>query len=114
MMFEYDKVEPVFPGNHIEGWQKTRKKQWKFIKNIIEEGGYSALRLSIPQIKKEYFLLESPNFDAEYSKWAYSEISAEYHPHQWEGGAVADVTIVLRSERSSLGEYLATLRQVRL
>ena len=86
MMFEYDKVEPVFPGNHIDGWQKIRKKQWKFIKNIIEEGGHSALKGMIPEIKKEYYLLESPNFDAPYSKWAFSEISSEYHPHQWKGG----------------------------
>ncbi len=86
MMFEYDKIEPVFPGNHIDGWQKIRKKQWKFIKNIIEEGGHSALKGMIPEIKKEYYLLESPNFDAPYSKWAFSEISSEYHPHQWKGG----------------------------
>ena len=68
MKFEYEKIEPVFPGNHVKDWQKIRKKQWKFIKNIIEECRSSALKLSIPQIKKEYFLLESPNFDAEYSK----------------------------------------------
>ena len=98
MMFEYDKVEPVFPGNHIDGWQKIRKKQCKFIKNIIEECRSSALKLSIPQINKEYFLLESPNFDAEYSKWAYSEISAEYHPHQWEGGLW--LTLLLCSDHS--------------
>ena len=86
MKFEYDTVEPIFPGNHVKDWQKTRKKQWKFVKNIIEECRASYLRLAIPQIKKEYYLLESPNFKAEYSKRAYSEISADYHPHQWEGG----------------------------
>ncbi|WP_300427075.1 hypothetical protein [uncultured Thalassolituus sp.] len=97
-MFEYEKIEPVFPGNHVKDWQKIRKKQWKFIKNIIEECRSSALKLSIPQIKKEYFLLESPNFDAEYSKWAYSEISAEYHPHQWDGGLW--LTLLLCSDQS--------------
>ena len=86
MKFEYEKIEPVFPGNHVKDWQKIRKKQWKFIKNIMEEGGHSALKGMIPEIKKEYYLLESPNFDAPYSKWAFSEISAEYHPHQWKGG----------------------------
>ncbi len=98
MKFEYEKIEPVFPGNHVKDWQKIRKKQWKFIKNIIEECRSSALKLSIPQIKKEYFLLESPNFDAEYSKWAYSEISAEYHPHQWDGGLW--LTLLLCSDQS--------------
>lgn len=98
MKFEYEKIEPVFPGNHVKDWQKIRKKQWKFIKNIIEECRSSSLKLSIPQIKKEYFLLESPNFDAEYSKWAYSEISAEYHPHQWDGGLW--LTLLLCSDQS--------------
>ncbi|TNC83551.1 MAG: hypothetical protein CSH37_13710 [Thalassolituus sp.] len=98
MKFEYEKIEPVFPGNHVKDWQKIRKKQWKFIKNIIEECRSSSLKLSIPEIKKEYYLLESPNFDAEYSKWAYSEISAEYHPHQWEGGLW--LTLLLCSDQS--------------
>ncbi len=67
-MFEYEKIEPVFPGNHIDGWQKIRKKQWKFIKNIIKESPSTALHAMINDIKKEYYLLASPDLNAPYSE----------------------------------------------
>ena len=85
-MFKYDKIEPVFPGNHVKDWQKIRKKQWKFIKNIIKEYPSTALHTMINDIKKEYYILASPDLNAPYSEWAFSEISAQYHPNQWKGG----------------------------
>ncbi|MBQ0727498.1 MAG: hypothetical protein KBT77_09145 [Thalassolituus oleivorans] len=84
-MFEYDKIEPVFPGNHVKDWQKIRKKQWKFVKNIIEESPHTSLLTMISDIKKEYYLLESPNLNAPFSEWAQSDISNEFHPFQWQG-----------------------------
>jgi hypothetical protein len=64
MMFEYEKIEPVLPGNHIEGWQKIRKKQWKYVKKAL--GGCLGLHNDhIARYKSGVYLLEDPNFDVE-------------------------------------------------
>ena len=63
-MFEYDQIDPVFPGNHIEGWQKIRKKQWKYVKKAL--GGCLGLHNDhIARYKSGVYLLEDPNFDVE-------------------------------------------------
>ena len=78
-MFEYEKIEPVFPGNHIDGWQKIRKKQWKYVKKSL-----SALNVKpgeAQHIKKTLYLLEVPAFpnDQEFS-WLPDEST---HPGNW-------------------------------
>ena len=80
-MFEYEKIEPVFPGNHIDDWQKIRKKQWKYVKRSLAIG-LGILPDAIASIKKNVYLLESPIFDT-----AESESSAfptpKDHPGHW-------------------------------
>ncbi|TVV41815.1 hypothetical protein [Thalassolituus sp. C2-1] len=80
-MFEYEKIEPVFPGNHIDDWQKIRKKQWKYVKRSLGIG-LGILPDAIASIKKNVYLLESPIFDT-----AGSESSAfptpKDHPGHW-------------------------------
>jgi hypothetical protein len=78
-MFEYEKIEPVFPGNHIEGWQKTRKKQWNYVKKTLR---YPLNMKSdyIAHTKKWAYLLDKPPFveDSEFS-WPGPDI----HPGHW-------------------------------
>ena len=35
-MFDYEKIDPIFPGKHVEGWQKIRKSQWKSVKETLD------------------------------------------------------------------------------
>ncbi len=63
-MFEYDQIDPVFPGNHIEGWQKIRKKQWKYVKATLG-GCLGLLNDHVARYKAGVYLLETPNFKIE-------------------------------------------------
>lgn len=65
--YSYETQIPVMPGNEVENWQKTRKKQWKSIKCTLE-------RLFI---KKE---------EIKYSKEDYLalDLNGESHPMYWE------------------------------
>lgn len=35
--YEYEVIEPVMPGKHVDGWKATRKKQWKYIRETLKE-----------------------------------------------------------------------------
>jgi len=34
---QYDIIIPIIPGNHIDGWEKIRKSQWKFVRRVLSE-----------------------------------------------------------------------------
>jgi hypothetical protein len=78
-MFEYDQIDPVFPGNHIEGWQKIRKKQWKYVKATLG-GALGVLPDAIASVKKNVYLLENPVFEL-----GESEFSPHPNPHDHPG-----------------------------
>lgn len=65
--FEYEKVEPILPGCHIEGWKTIRKKQWKQVEYILKD--VSSRRVERHEIKyaKEHLFFtidaELPDFD---------------------------------------------------
>jgi hypothetical protein len=81
MMFEYEKIEPVIPGNHIDGWQKIRKKQWKYVKKSL--GALNIKPDAVASLKKNIYLLESPVFSTENSEpSAYPR--PDEHPGHWE------------------------------
>jgi len=65
-------IEPMIPGNHIEDWQKTRKKQWKFVRPMLKDGMYQFGRTiweNIPEIKEDYLA---------------NDLTGDYHPKYWE------------------------------
>lgn len=78
-MFEYEKIEPVIPGNHIEGWQKIRKKQWKYVKKSL--GALNVKPGEAQHIKKTLYLLETPEFpNNQECSWLPDET---IHPGNW-------------------------------
>jgi hypothetical protein len=80
-MFEYEKIEPVFPGNHVKDWQKIRKKQWKYVKKSL--GALNIKPDAVDSLKKNVYLLESPNFSTENSEPSVYPRPDE-HPGHWE------------------------------
>jgi hypothetical protein len=55
-MFDYETIEPVLPGNHIENWKKIRKQQWKQVKYTYSD--WSAKNLA--DVKKNYYIADEP------------------------------------------------------
>ena len=79
-MFEYEKIEPVLPGNHIKDWQKIRKKQWKYVKATLA-GALGLAPDKIASIKKLIYVLDDPEFtDNQEFSW-YPD--ASIHPGNW-------------------------------
>src|SRR5690606_29542018 len=79
-MFEYEKIVPVIPGNHIEGWQKIRKQQWKYVKKSL--GALNIKPDAVASLKKNIYLLDSPVFSTENSEpSAYP--GPNEHPGHW-------------------------------
>jgi hypothetical protein len=78
-MFEYEKIEPVIPGNHIDGWQKIRKQQWKYVKKSL--GALNVKPGEAQHIKKTLYLLETPEFpNNQECSWLPDET---IHPGNW-------------------------------
>lgn len=69
-MFDYEIIEPVFPGKHVEGWKDTRKQQWKAVKTTLDEV-FNFDEDEIKFIKQHIFLADQ--LDPE-------EVSP---PHEW-------------------------------
>lgn len=80
-MFEYEQIAPVLPGNHIDGWQKVRKKQWKYVKHSLGIG-LGILPDAISSIKKNIYLLDHPTFDTSDSELSPFPTSSD-HPGHW-------------------------------
>ncbi|WP_430460349.1 hypothetical protein ACQUQU_14140 [Thalassolituus sp. LLYu03] len=78
-MFDYEKIEPAIPGNHVDGWQKIRKKQWQYVKKSL--GALNVKPGEAQHIKKALYLLEVPEFpnNQEHS-WLPDE---KTHPGNW-------------------------------
>jgi hypothetical protein len=78
-MFEYEKIEPVIPGNHVKDWQKIRKKQWKYVKKSL--GTLNVKPGEAQHIKKTLYLLEAPEFpNNQECSWLPDET---IHPGNW-------------------------------
>ncbi|GGY54328.1 hypothetical protein GCM10011297_29030 [Bacterioplanes sanyensis] len=59
-MFDYEAIEPVLPGNHIENWKKIRKQQWKQIKYVFSEKFLTNDGKILADIKKNYYIADEP------------------------------------------------------
>lgn len=79
-MFEYEKIEPVFPGNHIDDWQKIRKKQWKYVKETLSRP-LDMKPDQVSSVKKAIYLLETPQFPNNRDFSWYPDESI--HPGNW-------------------------------
>jgi hypothetical protein len=78
-MFEYEKIEPVIPGNHVKDWQKIRKQQWKYVKKSL--GALNVKPGEAQHIKKTLYLLEAPEFpNNQECSWLPDET---IHPGNW-------------------------------
>lgn len=84
-MFDYEKIDPIFPGKHVEGWQKIRKSQWKSVKETLD-WVFNFDKDDIKSVKQHIYLADELSDDIEEpSDWTGSPMSAWFlNPDQSE------------------------------
>ncbi len=84
-MFDYEKIAPIFPGKHVEGWQKIRKSQWKSVKETLD-WVFNFDKDDIKSVKQHIYLADELSDDIEEpSDWTGSPMSAWFlNPDQSE------------------------------
>ena len=85
VMFDYEKIDPIFPGKHVEGWQKIRKSQWKSVKETLD-WVFNFDKDDIKAVKQHIYLADELSDDIEEpSDWTGSPMSAWFlNPDQSE------------------------------
>ena len=75
-MFDYEKIEPIFPGKHVEGWQKIRKSQWKSVKETLD-WVFNFDKDDIKFVKQHIYLSDELGDDVEEpSEWFCAPLSS--------------------------------------